>query len=183
MMMKLRRSGAISCLAFLATLAAARIAGATVSYTYDEIGRVTSITYDDGKRVAYSYDAAGNRTQHVVVQLVNSLPIAVNDWADIDLWSGSGLIVYPLANDSDPDLDILAITSVTTPGLGTATIGGGGTTITYAYTAFSTLPDFDSFSYVVSDGRGGTASATVSVSIYNSGGPCVPPPGQEFCVL
>jgi YD repeat-containing protein len=33
----------------------------TTSYAYDQLSRVTSITTPDGKSVAYSYDAAGDR--------------------------------------------------------------------------------------------------------------------------
>jgi YD repeat-containing protein len=37
-------------------------ASASVSYTYDPLGRVTTALYDNGLCVAYSYDANGNRT-------------------------------------------------------------------------------------------------------------------------
>ena len=33
----------------------------TATYTYDNLGRVTKVTYSNGKSVTYSYDAAGNR--------------------------------------------------------------------------------------------------------------------------
>lgn len=36
------------------------------TYTYDQYGRLTGVTYSDGSSVIYTYDAAGNRT--VVVQ-------------------------------------------------------------------------------------------------------------------
>ncbi|MQA65948.1 MAG: hypothetical protein GEU76_08610 [Alphaproteobacteria bacterium] len=35
---------------------------ASVSYTYDELGRVRTALYDNGLCVAYAYDANGNRT-------------------------------------------------------------------------------------------------------------------------
>ena len=35
----------------------------SVTYTYDAVGRVTTITYDTGVTITYTYDAAGNRTQ------------------------------------------------------------------------------------------------------------------------
>jgi YD repeat-containing protein len=38
----------------------------TVSYTYDSLGRVTQVTYDNGTTITYVYDAAGNRTSQVV---------------------------------------------------------------------------------------------------------------------
>jgi YD repeat-containing protein len=34
----------------------------TVSYTYDDAGRLTSATYPSGASIQYSYDAAGNMT-------------------------------------------------------------------------------------------------------------------------
>lgn len=33
----------------------------SATYTYDNLGRVTKVTYSNGKSVTYSYDAAGNR--------------------------------------------------------------------------------------------------------------------------
>jgi YD repeat-containing protein len=35
----------------------------TVNYTYDELGRVKTVTYSNGATITYTYDAAGNRTQ------------------------------------------------------------------------------------------------------------------------
>lgn len=38
---------------------------ASVSYTYDLVGRVRTAVYDNGLCVAYTYDASGNRTSQV----------------------------------------------------------------------------------------------------------------------
>lgn len=43
-------------------LVAADAAGLGVTYSYDPTGRVAAAIYDNGMCVAYSYDAAGNRT-------------------------------------------------------------------------------------------------------------------------
>ena len=40
-------------------------ASAATTYVYDALGRLASATYDSGKQIVYSYDAAGNRTQVV----------------------------------------------------------------------------------------------------------------------
>jgi outer membrane protein OmpA-like peptidoglycan-associated protein len=68
-----------------------------------------------------------------------------------------------LANDSDPDGNILTITAVTQPAHGTVLITGGGTLVT-----FQPAPGFTgttSFSYTITDGDGGTATATVTVDV------------------
>lgn len=38
---------------------------ATASYTYDSLGRLTTVTYSTGVTITYTYDASGNRTQTV----------------------------------------------------------------------------------------------------------------------
>jgi len=43
-------------------LAAAPAIPATISYEYDNLGRVKAVIHDDGTRTDYAYDAAGNRT-------------------------------------------------------------------------------------------------------------------------
>jgi len=39
---------------------------ASGSYTYDPLGRLATALYDNGTCVAYSYDAAGNRTSQTI---------------------------------------------------------------------------------------------------------------------
>lgn len=42
----------------------AATAGST-AYTYDAVGRVTSVQYSNGASITYAYDTAGNRTSTV----------------------------------------------------------------------------------------------------------------------
>jgi YD repeat-containing protein len=53
----------IVAIAFAALAAGA--ASAATAYTYDTLGRIATVTYDSGKEIVYTYDAAGNRTQVV----------------------------------------------------------------------------------------------------------------------
>ena len=59
-----RRSAAAALVAAGLTMAApsASAQSAGVSYSYDALGRVVSVTYSNGANVTYTYDAAGNRT-------------------------------------------------------------------------------------------------------------------------
>jgi outer membrane protein OmpA-like peptidoglycan-associated protein len=104
-------------------------------------------------------------------RFLNRGPAAVNDAFTVDCTAPITFNV--LANDTDPDGDALSITSVTTPGKGTAVISSGK--IVYTPSATSCGGGTDSFTYTISDGRGGTSTATVAVTINNTV-PVVPPP-------
>jgi len=70
-----------------------------------------------------------------------------------------------LANDTDPDGDVLSVTAVQAPSSGKATVSLNGTNVVY-----TPNPGFitsDSFTYTVSDTRGGTATGTVTVNVTN----------------
>ena len=99
---------------------------------------------------------------------VNVAPVAVNDAYAINCSTASTFNV--LVNDSDKDGDALTITSVSTPGKGTATISAGR--IVYTANASTCGGTTDSFTYTISDGKGGTATASVAVTINNT----TPPP-------
>jgi hypothetical protein len=71
-------------------------------------------------------------------------------------------ILNVLANDTDPDGDPLTVTAVTTPQHGTAALNSNGTV---TYTPTTGYTGTDAFSYTVSDGRGGTASAAVTLTV------------------
>ena len=88
----------------------------------------------------------------------NHQPIATNDSATTP--QNTAVTVNVLSNDSDPDGDALAITSVGTPANGTAAVSGSG--VRYTPTAGYSGPD--DFTYAVSDGHGGSASANVHVT-------------------
>jgi hypothetical protein len=96
------------------------------------------------------------------VSAANQAPIAVDDSISYIGSSGSVLIDV-LANDSDPDGDTLTIISVTPPSLLTASVTIEGNAVRYNYPLGT--PGSDQFTYTISDGRGGTATANVNVTI------------------
>ncbi|UCF12695.1 MAG: tandem-95 repeat protein [Thermoplasmatales archaeon] len=72
-----------------------------------------------------------------------------------------------LANDNDPEGDILTITSVTQP-------TNGVVTFTPNYVYYTPNPDFvgnDAFTYSISDGNGGTDSAPVIIDVLEENDP------------
>ena len=96
---------------------------------------------------------------------VNDPPVANDDAATVNQDSGANTTDV-LANDSIlPDAgETLTITAVTQGANGAVAIVGG-TTVTY--TPNATFSGVDSFTYVIDDGNGGTATATVSVTVNN----------------
>ena len=169
----------------LATVGAAiwSSASADVTYTYDALGRLSAVTYDDGKRVTYTYDPAGNRTAHYVENTVapptNQPPVAVGDAIAVDQSTNWTRTFDPRLNDTDPNADALSIVDRTNGALGSVTIGGAGTALTYTLTGAPPAPGTtatDTFSYTVSDGNGGSSSASVAVTIGRVTTPSNQPP-------
>ncbi|MCE9560704.1 MAG: cellulose binding domain-containing protein [Planctomycetes bacterium] len=90
----------------------------------------------------------------------NRPPVAVNDAVHTDPSTAARVSV--LANDTDPDGDPISVTAVGTAAHGTVVRNTDGT-ITYTPTTGYT--GLDTFTYSISDGRGGTASGSVTVTI------------------
>ena len=90
----------------------------------------------------------------------NAAPVAVNDAANTSRNTAAAIAV--LANDTDADGDTLSVMTVTAPAHGTAVVNANGTVL---YTPALNYEGADSFVYAMSDNQGGTASATVSVTI------------------
>ncbi|TML92889.1 MAG: tandem-95 repeat protein, partial [Actinobacteria bacterium] len=105
-------------------------------------------------------DSTAAATVSISVNHVNHPPVANNDSASTQ--PGTPLTVNVLANDSDPDNDALTVTGTSTPAHGT-TVVNAHNTVTYTPDGGYSGPD--SFTYDVSDGNGGTASATVSITV------------------
>jgi hypothetical protein len=92
----------------------------------------------------------------------NAAPIANNDKPAISEDSGANTLNV-LSNDSDANNDTLTITSVTQGGKGNVAISGDGKSV--IYTPKANENGSDSFTYTISDGKGGTATGTVDISI------------------
>src|SRR5207245_1587970 len=96
----------------------------------------------------------------VVVKPVNDAPVANDDNATTN--EDTTALVTVLANDTDVDGDTLTVTGVTQ--------GAHGSVAINAYCSVRYTPDAnfngnDHFTYTVSDGHGGTATASVNIVI------------------
>ncbi len=89
----------------------------------------------------------------------NNPPLAVDDFATTAV--GRSVAVNVISNDIDPDGDLMRITAVAAPAQGTVT--NDGTTI--VYTPKADFVGTDSFNYTIADGQGGTAAATLTITV------------------
>lgn len=121
--------------------------------------------YNGTDRFDYTIqDATGrNATGRVNITLtpVNDPPDAVNDSVSVD--EDGSTTVFVKSNDSDPDGDLLGVQSVTQGAHGTVTMSNGLPFYVPAANYFGP----DSFTYTLSDLRGGTDVATVTVAVNN----------------
>jgi parallel beta-helix repeat protein/VCBS repeat-containing protein len=137
--------------------------GADLTYTpaADYYGTDTfTYTIDDGTGLN---DTA---TVTVTVTNLNDDPVANADSVVLDEDSGA-IQIDVLANDDyapDP-AETLRVISVTQGAHGTVALVSGGTAVTYRPDA--NFYGFDSFTYTMNDGTGGTATGTVSVTVNN----------------
>jgi len=124
-------------------------------------------TFNYVARDAFNAQSGWGPVTVTVAAPVNQPPVAVND--TLDIYGYTQQVLYGdvnwSANDSDPNGNPLTVISVTQPagaGQGSVAILGGGSVIQYTS---GTNNIAATFSYTISDGQGGTASATVSVQI------------------
>lgn len=154
-------SSPLSPIATAALMAVSSPAASDVQYVYDSAGRLSKATYSNGITIEYRYDAAGNRREIVTTRVANRPPVAINDMGSVA--QSASVDIQVRTNDDDPDGHPLTVTGVTQPsGGGTASIIGGGAAVRYAATTTSGLR---AFNYTISDGNGGSDTATVTIDV------------------
>ncbi|SFA77581.1 protein of unknown function [Rhizobium sp. NFR07] len=95
----------------------------------------------------------------------NAAPVASNDSGiSIDQNTSVGIAVsYVLANDNDPDGDPLSVVSA--GGASNGTVSFNAQTQTFNFKPTNGFQGVASFSYTITDGNGGTSSATVQLNV------------------
>ena len=104
-------------------------------------------------------DSLPDTTLIIVNALENRPPSAVNDEATTP--ESVPVLIDVLDNDSDPDGDPLTVTEVSSPAGGTTAIEANQV----RFTPDAGFSGVTSFTYGISDGRGGNSSATVMVTV------------------
>ena len=147
-------------------VAASATAGGTTTFTGADVTFAATAGFVGDGGFTYTIRDTGGLTATASVSVkvlsANRPPVAQNDGASAV--SGTTININVLSNDSDLDGDVITITGVSPvgpPGSGSATVNGGS----ISYTAPTGFSGLGSFSYSISDGNGGTASATVSLTV------------------
>ena len=135
----------------------ADLGGGVLEYTPDPgFFGTDSFTYT----ISDSQGGSATATVNVTIASVNDDPVAVDDTITTD--EGVAASVDVLANDGDADGDTVTISAIGTPTNGSVADLGGGV---LEYTPDPGFFGTDSFTYTISDGAGGSATATVNVTV------------------
>jgi VCBS repeat-containing protein len=116
-------------------------------------GDTITYTVDDG------HEATSDAQVDVTVVSVNDNPVAGDDAATTN--EDTSVTIAVLANDGDLDGDLITVTGATA-GHGTVTINADGS---LTYKGDADFNGTDSIAYKIDDGHGGSASATVAVTV------------------
>ena len=142
----------------------ASLSGGTITFEHDgesdaAEGYAFTYTVSDGNGGTDTATVSGT------VVPVNRAPVAQDDEGPEVKFGGSVTIdaATLTANDADADGDTLTVTAVSNPQHGTASLSGG--TITFEHDGESDAAEGYAFTYTVSDGNGGTDTATVSGTV------------------
>lgn len=145
------------------SITAANSSNGAVSFAGSNITFTPAQDFNGPALVSYTItDGNGNSDSAnltVDVQADNDAPVAANDSANTN--EDTNVIVDVLANDSDVDGDTLSVTAVSASS-GAASVNANGDVL---YTPPADFNGPVTLNYTVSDGNGGTDSASVSVTV------------------
>ena len=144
------------------------------TFGYDPNGVFEALGANDSATDSFTYTVSdGNggsdtATVTVTVQGVNDGPDAIDDSASTS--KNSSVVINVLSDDTDPENDPLTVTSV---GLAANGVVGINADNTVTYTPNDGFMGTDNFTYIISDGNGGSDTANVEVTV--TPGPNTPP--------
>ncbi|MFR0693698.1 VCBS domain-containing protein, partial [Enterobacterales bacterium AE_CKDN230030158-1A_HGKHYDSX7] len=136
------------------------------SYTFNPGTAFDHLAAGQSENVTFTYQAKDNngalsdpQTITITVTGTNDAPVAVPDTAHTS--EDTAIRIDVLGNDTDAEHDALIVTGASA-GNGTVVINQDGS---LSYTPKENFSGTDTITYSISDGKGGTSSSTVTVSI------------------
>jgi len=114
---------------------------------------------DDGGTADGGVDASPTQSFTITVRAINDAPTAQQD--NVTAFVGQAKTISVLANDSDPENDPIRLISFTTPSNGTVRRDGNN----LIYTTRLLVAGTDSFTYTITDDRGGTSTGSVQINV------------------
>ncbi len=148
---------------------AAAIAGLLLSYNHSltpaQVRNALQSTALDIEAPGYDRDSGYGiiTVPAAIASIVTAAPIANADSISVQAES-SATQVNVLGNDTSPSNYTLTVTAVTQPQHGTVTLNNGQV----FYQPAAGFHGTDSFTYTISDGHGGTATGTVTVTVLDN---------------
>jgi VCBS repeat-containing protein len=135
-----------------------RIATAANSDGTDTVRGFETIEFADGTYSNGAFTPFGDPGNTIPVAMADLF--ATTEDVALSVNAASGV----LANDADDDADVLAVSAFDASSArgGSVTMSANGS---FTYTPASNVHGTDTFGYTVSDGRGGQASATVTITL------------------
>jgi Ca2+-binding RTX toxin-like protein len=132
----------------------------TRQFLIDKAAAVVGVTddFDGNARVTSGQVDIGG--DEFLEDAPNQPPNAVDDAAQTP--ANTPVTITVLANDTDPESDLLSVTGVSQPSHGKAVVNGNNTV---TYTPTPGYSGADQFTYTISDGNGSTDTATVAVTV------------------
>jgi len=139
----------------------------TVTLTVTSATDAVDGFYDFSASVSASASGTGTDTATYIIENTssNAAPVAEDD--SVVLTQKSSVTINVLSNDYDPDQDQIVIDSITQGSKGSVTMNADNT---LTYTPAKRFKDQDVFSYSIVDGEGGTAVASVLITLQASSG-------------
>jgi len=134
----------------------------TASFTDTNVLFTPTLNFLGTATVGYTISDGhgGTNSAIIFISVTNRPPVANDDL--VPGTNGQVQVINPLANDTDPDGDALTITSATSTN-GIVVINPGNTNLTFT----PTNNGLDIINYSITDGRGGSDSAIITVSTLN----------------
>jgi uncharacterized repeat protein (TIGR01451 family) len=148
----------------------------TVTFTTTDVTFTPDSVFAGTTAFTYTVsDTSGDTATAVVsVDVENAAPTAADDLLPVTYTAAQAGVVLPAtANDTDPNNDPLTVTAAGQPAPSTGTTSLSAGVITY--TAPPGFSGAATFPYTISDGRGGTDTAQVTVVVADA-----PPVAQAF---